>query len=49
MSDVRALEALRQRKAPLEMAPDEFREIGHCLVDEIANRLAKSARWAGHA
>ena len=40
MSDVRALEALRQRKAPLEMAPDEFREIGHRLVDEIADRLA---------
>ena len=27
MSDMQALEALRQRKAPLEMAPDEFREL----------------------
>jgi len=35
------IEALRQRKAPLEMAPGEFREIGHHLVDQIADRLAK--------
>ena len=34
------IEALRQRKAPLEMAPGEFREIGHRLVDQIADRLA---------
>ena len=34
------LEALRQRKAPLEMQPAEFREIGHRLVDQIAERLA---------
>jgi aromatic-L-amino-acid decarboxylase len=35
------LEALRQRKAPLEMDPGEFRAIGHRLVEEIADRLAR--------
>jgi len=38
------LEALRQRKAPLEMQPDEFRAIGHRLVDQIADRLAMPDR-----
>lgn len=33
-------DALRQRRAPPEMAADEFREIGHRLVDQIAERLA---------
>lgn len=31
--------ALRKRKAPLEMSADEFRSIGHKLVDEIADFL----------
>jgi len=35
------VEALRRRKAPLEMQPGEFREIGHRLVDRIADRLSK--------
>jgi glutamate/tyrosine decarboxylase-like PLP-dependent enzyme len=35
------LDTLRQRKAPLAMHPAEFREIGHRLVDQIADRLAK--------
>jgi aromatic-L-amino-acid/L-tryptophan decarboxylase len=34
------LEALRQRRAPLDMQPAEFRDIGHRLVDQIADRLA---------
>ena len=33
------IEALRRRQAPLEMSSDEFRAIGHRLVDQIADRL----------
>jgi aromatic-L-amino-acid/L-tryptophan decarboxylase len=35
------IDALRRRRAPLEMGPAEFRDIGHRLVDEIAERLAR--------
>jgi glutamate/tyrosine decarboxylase-like PLP-dependent enzyme len=34
------LEALRHRKAALTMTPAEFRDVGHRLVDLIAERLA---------
>jgi aromatic-L-amino-acid decarboxylase len=40
MSLAPEVEALRQRQAPLDMSRDTFREIGHRLVDEIADRLA---------
>ena len=43
MSLAPEIEALSQRQAPLDMPPDQFREIGHRLVDEIANRLAAVA------
>jgi len=35
------LEALRRLRAPLEMQPGEFREIGHRLVNQLADRLSK--------
>ena len=41
MNSAPAIDALRQRKAPLEMGAAEFREIGHRLVDQIADRLSK--------
>jgi len=34
------LDALRTRKAPLAMSPGEFRDVGHRLVDLVADRLA---------
>src|SRR3954471_18882820 len=37
------VEALRQRRAPLEMQSREFRAIGHRLVDQLADRLASVA------
>ncbi|MEO8070869.1 MAG: aminotransferase class V-fold PLP-dependent enzyme [Acidobacteriota bacterium] len=41
MTTTQALEDLRRRRAPLAMEPDEFRAIGHRLVDQIADRLAR--------
>ena len=35
------LDRLRKRNAPISMLPAEFREIGHRLVDQIADRLAR--------
>ena len=34
------VEELRQRIAPLEMTPEEFRELGHNLVNQLADFLA---------
>ena len=33
------LEQLRQRSAPLDMSPEEFRKVGHLVVDRIAELL----------
>src|SRR5438046_70640 len=40
MSTALELEALKRRQAPLEMTSDEFRTLGHRLVDRIAEELA---------
>jgi aromatic-L-amino-acid decarboxylase len=34
-----AAEPPRQRRASLELSPDEFRELGHALVDEVSSFL----------
>lgn len=34
-----SVEALRGRVAPMEMSPDDFREVGHQLIDHIADFL----------
>ena len=39
-ADAPDIEALRERHAPLAMSPGQFREVGHRLVDRIAERLA---------
>jgi len=41
MSTTTDVTLLRQRRAPLALAPNEFRQIGHRLVDAIADRLAQ--------
>jgi len=37
-------EALRNRKAPIEMEPDEFRKLGYQVVDRIAELLGSISR-----
>jgi aromatic-L-amino-acid decarboxylase len=39
MNDRRQSEGLDNRQTPLEMKPDEFRRIGHRLIDDIADFL----------
>jgi aromatic-L-amino-acid/L-tryptophan decarboxylase len=34
------LDTLKNRTAPIEMAPDDFRALGHQLVDSLADWLA---------
>ncbi len=34
-----SIEALRNRAAPMEIGPDEFRKIGHRLIDDVADFL----------
>src|SRR6516165_4856570 len=38
------LDTLKNRTAPIEMAPDDFRALGHQLVDSLADWLAKMPR-----
>src|SRR4051812_14210748 len=41
MTTATAVDGLGKREAPLAMEPAEFRDIGHRLVDEIADQLAR--------
>ncbi len=41
MNHTPVLESLRQRHAPVELSPEEFRKIGHNLVDQVAAFLAR--------
>ena len=43
------IDQLRSRTAPLEMTEDEFRSLGHDLVDRIAGFLASMRGRAGNA
>lgn len=40
MEGFQADETLKQRKAPIEIHPEEFRRLGHGLIDQIADFLA---------
>jgi aromatic-L-amino-acid decarboxylase len=41
MNEQNGLERLRKRTAALELSPDEFRKIGHRLVDQLGDFLAE--------
>ena len=43
-TEPRQIEALRQRRTPLDMSPAAFREAGHRLIDELADHLAAVPR-----
>jgi hypothetical protein len=38
------LDRLKNRTAPIEMAPNDYCALGHPLVDSLANWLAKTTR-----
>jgi hypothetical protein len=40
MENLPDVDELRERTAPLEMEPEEFRELGHNLIDQLADFLA---------
>ena len=49
MSSRARIEQLRFRTAPLEMTDEQFRSLGHDLVDRIAGFLASLRDASSHA
>ena len=43
MEAFQADETVKQRQAPIEIPPEEFRRLGHGLIDQIADFLASLA------